>query len=67
MSAAGIICEYNPFHEGHQFHIQQVREKTGADTVVALLNGDFVQGGASHCGQIHPYPHGAGGRRGYGV
>lgn len=45
MSAAGIICEYNPFHEGHQFHIQQVREKTGADTVVALLNGDFVQRG----------------------
>ncbi len=45
MSAAGIICEYNPFHEGHQFHIQQVREKTGADTVVALMNGDFVQRG----------------------
>ena len=45
MSAAGIICEYNPFHEGHQFHIQQVREKTGADTVVALLNGNFVQRG----------------------
>ena len=45
MSAAGIICEYNPFHKGHQFHIQQVREKTGADTVVALLNGDFVQRG----------------------
>lgn len=45
MSAAGIICEYNPFHEGHQFHIRQVREKTGADTVVALLNGDFVQRG----------------------
>lgn len=45
MSAAGIICEYNPFHEGHQFHIGQVREKTGADTVVALMNGDFVQRG----------------------
>ena len=45
MSAAGNICEYNPFHEGHQFHIQQVREKTGADTVVALLNGNFVQRG----------------------
>lgn len=45
MSAAGIICEYNPFHKGHQFHIQQVREKTGADTVVAIMNGDFVQRG----------------------
>lgn len=45
MSAAGIICEYNPFHEGHRYHIQQVREKTGADTIVALMNGDFVQRG----------------------
>ncbi len=45
MSTAGIICEYNPFHQGHQFHIGQVREKTGADTVVAIMNGDFVQRG----------------------
>ncbi len=45
MSAAGIICEYNPFHQGHQFHIGQVREKTGADTVVVIMNGDFVQRG----------------------
>ena len=46
MSVAGIICEYNPFHEGHQYMIQKVREKTGADTIVAVMNGDFVQRGA---------------------
>lgn len=46
MSVAGIICEYNPFHEGHKYMIRKVREKTGADTVVAVMNGDFVQRGA---------------------
>lgn len=45
MPVAGIICEYNPFHEGHKFHIEKVREVTGADTVVALMNGDFMQRG----------------------
>ena len=46
MAVAGIICEYNPFHEGHKYMIREVREKTGADTVVAVMNGDFVQRGA---------------------
>lgn len=45
MSAAGIICEYNPFHEGHKYHIQKARELTGADVVVAIMNGDFMQRG----------------------
>ncbi len=45
MSAVGIICEYNPFHKGHEYHIQKAREKTGADVVVAVMNGDFVQRG----------------------
>nr|MBP3598955.1 nucleotidyltransferase family protein [Eubacterium sp.] len=45
MSVTGIICEYNPFHKGHQYHIQKAREVTGADTIVAVMNGDFVQRG----------------------
>lgn len=45
MSVAGIICEYNPFHEGHKYQIQKIREQTGAETVVAVMNGDFVQRG----------------------
>lgn len=45
MSVAGVICEYNPFHEGHKYQIQKIRELTGAETVVAVMNGDFVQRG----------------------
>lgn len=45
MLALGIICEYNPFHKGHEYHIQKARELTGADTVVALMSGNFVQRG----------------------
>ncbi|MBQ2890837.1 MAG: nucleotidyltransferase [Clostridia bacterium] len=45
MLALGIICEYNPFHKGHEFHINKAREITGADTVVALMSGNFVQRG----------------------
>ncbi len=45
MATLGIICEYNPFHKGHEFHIEKAREITGADTVVALMSGNFVQRG----------------------
>lgn len=45
MSAIGIICEYNPFHEGHRYHMQKARELTGADTVVVIMNGNFMQRG----------------------
>ncbi len=45
MSVLGIICEYNPFHKGHEYHIKKAREITGADTVVALMSGNFVQRG----------------------
>lgn len=44
MQTAGIICEFNPFHEGHAYLIRQAKEQ-GADTVVALMSGDFVQRG----------------------
>lgn len=45
MSVVGIICEYNPFHEGHKYHIQKAKEYTGADAVAAVMSGDFVQRG----------------------
>lgn len=45
MSVVGIISEYNPFHEGHKFHIQKAKELTGSDTVAVVMNGDFVQRG----------------------
>lgn len=45
MKTAGIIVEYNPFHNGHAYHIERTREITGADFVVAVMSGDFVQRG----------------------
>lgn len=45
MKVAGIIAEYNPFHKGHQYHIEQTRKQTGADYIVAVMSGDFVQRG----------------------
>lgn len=45
MKIAGIIAEYNPFHKGHAYHIQKTRELTGADYVVSVISGDFVQRG----------------------
>ena len=46
MKIVGIIAEYNPFHNGHQYHIDQALQKTGADAAVVLMSGDFVQRGA---------------------
>ena len=46
MAVAGIIAEYNPFHRGHAWQIQEVRRRLGADTaVVACMSGNFVQRG----------------------
>ena len=44
MKVSGIICEYNPFHNGHAYHIEQTR-KNGADYIVAVMSGNFVQRG----------------------
>lgn len=46
MKVAGIIAEYNPFHNGHAYHIEEVRKKTGAEYVIAIMSGNFVQRGA---------------------
>ena len=45
MKTAGIIAEYNPFHNGHAYHIEEVRRQTGADYVIIVMSGDFVQRG----------------------
>lgn len=44
MKVSGIVCEYNPFHNGHQYHIQKTREN-GATHIVAIMSGNFVQRG----------------------
>lgn len=45
MKIVGLIAEYNPFHNGHLYHIQKARELTGADYVIVVMSGDFVQRG----------------------
>lgn len=45
MKTAAIICEYNPFHNGHAYQIARTRELCGADFVVAIMSGNFVQRG----------------------
>ena len=45
MKTAGIIAEYNPFHNGHAYQIKKVRQETGADYVIVMMSGDFVQRG----------------------
>ena len=46
MKIVGLITEYNPFHNGHKYHIEQAKQITGADYVIAVMSGDFVQRGA---------------------
>ena len=46
MSIVGIVAEYNPFHLGHQFHIQRSLDLLGeGSTVVCVMSGDYVQRG----------------------
>lgn len=45
MKAVGLITEYNPFHNGHLYHLNKAMELTGADISVAVMSGDFVQRG----------------------
>ena len=45
MRICGIVSEYNPFHRGHAYHIEQSRRLTGADIVVSVMSGSFVQRG----------------------
>lgn len=46
MKIVGLITEYNPFHNGHLYHVQEALNVTGADAAVVAMSGDFVQRGA---------------------
>ena len=45
MKTVGLITEYNPFHNGHLYHIQEALRVTGADTAIVVMSGDYVQRG----------------------
>ena len=45
MKNCAIICEYNPFHNGHLYQIQEAKRLSGADAILCLMSGNFVQRG----------------------
>lgn len=45
MKICGIVCEYNPFHNGHAYLLSRAKELSGCDAVVCLMSGSFVQRG----------------------
>ena len=46
MKTVAIICEYNPFHNGHKHHIDSIRQEFGEDTrIIAIMSGNFTQRG----------------------
>ncbi|MBD2870781.1 nucleotidyltransferase [Paenibacillus arenilitoris] len=45
MRTVGLIVEYNPFHNGHLYHLRQSRKITEAEAVVAVMSGHFLQRG----------------------
>ncbi|SFA75742.1 MULTISPECIES: nucleotidyltransferase [unclassified Bacillus (in: firmicutes)] len=45
MHAVGVIVEYNPFHNGHAYHVSSAKEVSGADIVIAVMSGNFLQRG----------------------
>ena len=49
MKIAGIIAEYNPFHNGHAHHIAQTRRITGCDFVIVCMDGSYTQRGEAAC------------------
>jgi len=46
MKVVGFVTEYNPFHNGHKYHIEEAKKSSGADYAIAVMSGDFVQRGA---------------------
>ncbi len=46
MKTAAVICEYNPFHNGHKYQIDKAHEILGQDTcIIAIMSGNFTQRG----------------------
>lgn len=45
MRIAAVIAEYNPFHKGHAYLLEQVRSRGGAEAVICIMSGSFTQRG----------------------
>lgn len=49
MIVTGVVAEFNPFHNGHEYILRKARELTGADVILVIMSGDFVQRGGAAC------------------
>ena len=45
MKICGIICEYNPFHNGHAYLLSEAKKQSGADALLCIMSGNFTQRG----------------------
>ena len=45
MKVSGVIAEYNPFHNGHKYQLDKIREENHADYIIVAMSGNFVQRG----------------------
>ncbi len=45
MKACGIVAEYNPFHKGHAYQIEQIKANKDVDLIIAVMSGNFLQRG----------------------
>lgn len=45
MKICAIICEFNPFHNGHRYLLEQAKMRTGCDAALCLMSGSFTQRG----------------------
>ncbi|CDI49328.1 putative nucleotidyltransferase [Clostridium tetani 12124569] len=46
MNITGVIVEYNPFHNGHLYHLNKTKEITDCNGIIAVMSGHFVQRGS---------------------
>lgn len=45
MKVTGIVAEYNPFHNGHKYHLEKAKKITAADYLIVVMSGNYVQRG----------------------
>ena len=56
MRVCAVICEYNPFHLGHAYHLRAAREASGADYVLCLMSGALTQRIRAAAEYLHENP-----------
>ena len=45
MKICAVVCEFNPFHNGHAYLLEQARALSGCDAVMCIMSGNFTQRG----------------------